>query len=611
MKIAITIFLTLIFHFSNSEQNFALKFFSKNSRESMTQNNKEIFPSVNLLTNIIQHSYENLLFVDHIPTQYMDYVTFNIDLNTKFTSQDSLYISGYNLLNTPIFINGEEPVSERKGKFNKLVKLDKFGKNTIYVSFISPDLKMITQRLPIYRLNTPSDIGNLKFAKNYYKRLINSDLFYNSFDLNLNSAVTRADIAYFIYKLKSPVNLSVTNLLFNDVPLNHWANDAITYVTEKRIMGEFPDGTFRPEQQMIKLELLLTLVRGLSLEVNYNNMASEFIDIDSKHWANKFINAALDYGLINLNKASFNIEQKIELKDFIEMTKDIQVVNERIQIYFNEHLNTEHVNNDEFVFFLSPTYEYLNSISNVDPFFIINYPENFETVYLTSVTVNGKIYPEKSFLINDNLITTNIRGEFEFVQNLHYGHNSFLIQAMGTTINYQLTSLKKYFDLDDHWVSDVASKMRFLNNVDDDDLFYPDRLLTLTDLVNFSEWLTVSTRNTFNEQIDFLTSNHVITMNNELDLEQSLSRINALVSILKLINLDSGYVMPTYNNQNPFWDISTDYWALPYLNLGVSLNIIAPSTKFFPDRTVTKAEFYTMLSRTPTVSKKIKQHFYD
>ena len=48
------------------------------------------------------------------------------------------------------------------------------------------------------------------------------------------------------------------DLFFDDVPLDHWANDAIRYVTEKRIMGEFPDGTFRPEQQMIKLELLLT-----------------------------------------------------------------------------------------------------------------------------------------------------------------------------------------------------------------------------------------------------------------------------------------------------------------------------------------------------------------
>ena len=57
---------------------------------------------------------------------------------------------------------------------------------------------------------------------------------------------------------------AVTNP-FIDVPMNHWAHDAISQLAARGVLGGFPDGTFRGNQPMTRFEMSSALARALAV----------------------------------------------------------------------------------------------------------------------------------------------------------------------------------------------------------------------------------------------------------------------------------------------------------------------------------------------------------
>ena len=51
---------------------------------------------------------------------------------------------------------------------------------------------------------------------------------------------------------------------FADVPNNHWAREAITNASSQGFMSGYPEGTFRPEQQIPRVQALVALANGLN-----------------------------------------------------------------------------------------------------------------------------------------------------------------------------------------------------------------------------------------------------------------------------------------------------------------------------------------------------------
>ncbi|MDA8233786.1 MAG: S-layer homology domain-containing protein [Clostridia bacterium] len=77
----------------------------------------------------------------------------------------------------------------------------------------------------------------------------------------------------------------------------HWAQRDITFLASKKIVTGFEDDTFRPSGRVTRVQLAVMLVRakGLPLEETVN----DFKDVTANFWASKEIAAAKKAGIIS------------------------------------------------------------------------------------------------------------------------------------------------------------------------------------------------------------------------------------------------------------------------------------------------------------------------
>jgi uncharacterized surface protein with fasciclin (FAS1) repeats len=94
-----------------------------------------------------------------------------------------------------------------------------------------------------------------------------------------NQAVTRAEFAAMIQKAfnQTPVRQLSTSG-FRDVPANYWAASAIQEAYETGFMAGYPDNSFRPNEQIPKVQAIAALSSGLNLSASSSGSASEILN---------------------------------------------------------------------------------------------------------------------------------------------------------------------------------------------------------------------------------------------------------------------------------------------------------------------------------------------
>ena len=113
------------------------------------------------------------------------------------------------------------------------------------------------------------DIEN-HWAKDCIRQLFNRKVVggYPDNTFKPNNPVTRAEFAVLLNKAfpnAAPIKNPVT---FKDVPANHWANLAIQFVTRAGFFSGYPDGTFKLNQPIPRVQSLVALVSGLQYDIN-------------------------------------------------------------------------------------------------------------------------------------------------------------------------------------------------------------------------------------------------------------------------------------------------------------------------------------------------------
>ena len=86
-------------------------------------------------------------------------------------------------------------------------------------------------------------------------------------DLMLGKTVTRAEMAAVICRLsgleQAAKEVVVTTLLFSDVSKEHWAAGYIQLAKQNGIINGYPDGSFRPENEVSYAETIKMLIAVL------------------------------------------------------------------------------------------------------------------------------------------------------------------------------------------------------------------------------------------------------------------------------------------------------------------------------------------------------------
>ncbi|WP_337883992.1 S-layer homology domain-containing protein [Fischerella thermalis] len=90
---------------------------------------------------------------------------------------------------------------------------------------------------------------------------------------------------------------------FDDVPANHWAKEFIAELAALEIIEGFPDGTFRPDQQLTRAQFAAMLNQAFN-KVKVRS-ATAFKDVSTAFWAYTAIQEAYRMGFLDVAGSEF------------------------------------------------------------------------------------------------------------------------------------------------------------------------------------------------------------------------------------------------------------------------------------------------------------------
>ncbi|MBD2495512.1 DUF1565 domain-containing protein [Nostoc sp. FACHB-280] len=123
------------------------------------------------------------------------------------------------------------------------------------------------------------DVPSNFWAKSYIEALAAQNIIAGFPDgtFKPNDPVTRAQFATIITKALNPT-AKRSAITFQDVPSNFWAFAAIRSAYQSQFVSGYPDGTFKPQQQIPRVQALVALANGLGLTANNQNVLNFYND---------------------------------------------------------------------------------------------------------------------------------------------------------------------------------------------------------------------------------------------------------------------------------------------------------------------------------------------
>ncbi|OGM11050.1 hypothetical protein A2Z22_03605, partial [Candidatus Woesebacteria bacterium RBG_16_34_12] len=116
---------------------------------------------------------------------------------------------------------------------------------------------------------------------------------------------TAAEYAPNITSINVTEGINIKNILleecrndfFTDINCGYWGYAYIKYLYDHGVTTGYPDGTFRPENQITRAETATFVVRAMNL--TYTGEIPNFPDVQTSHWAYLYIMAAKEAGIIS------------------------------------------------------------------------------------------------------------------------------------------------------------------------------------------------------------------------------------------------------------------------------------------------------------------------
>ncbi len=147
----------------------------------------------------------------------------------------------------------------------------------------------------------PVDISN-HWAQDYILNLVTKDVInvYPDGTFKPEENITRGDFATALAKLMNLV--PVSDLKFND--LSNYPNQKyINALVENGIINGYPDGTFRPQQPLKKVESVVIILKALGMKQEEEIISLDnylpFNDVNNQHWASDYVKIAQKLNLID------------------------------------------------------------------------------------------------------------------------------------------------------------------------------------------------------------------------------------------------------------------------------------------------------------------------
>lgn len=109
--------------------------------------------------------------------------------------------------------------------------------------------------------------------------------------------MTRAEVtAIFARLLTDEDNIKKDECIFKDVDSEAWYSDYIAFMTKNNLINGYPDGTFRPEEPITRAEFAALVSRFEIMDIESD---IDFTDIDKSDWSYQYIKSVTNKGWVN------------------------------------------------------------------------------------------------------------------------------------------------------------------------------------------------------------------------------------------------------------------------------------------------------------------------
>ncbi|MFA4858887.1 MAG: PorV/PorQ family protein [Candidatus Margulisiibacteriota bacterium] len=238
------------------------------------------------------------------------------------TNEDSVKVIGIvtnltneNMKGVSVTVNGVNAPMDENGKFELSYQLDKLGKKLLLVKVTNTakgvDIASTERR--ILRLASFVDVGKGYWAKSPIENTSTVGLIqgYPDGTFRPDNALTRAELATLLVRAMGIQSYSTNSKPFKDVKTDHWAAEYIRAAKRAGYMAGYPDGNFRPNQKITKVEGITVMARLDQMNI-VGYPSSPYADIPSKHWASRYVQAAKDSGMLSYIK-TYELKPKSNL----------------------------------------------------------------------------------------------------------------------------------------------------------------------------------------------------------------------------------------------------------------------------------------------------------
>ncbi|MFH1710109.1 MAG: S-layer homology domain-containing protein [bacterium] len=194
--------------------------------------------------------------------------------------------------------------------------------------------RIIPVVVPSVSLETFSDVPNGFWAKSPVEFMTTLGVMDGYFDgkFRPDAPVSRAELAAMIVKLKELDVNEATSDPYPDVSKDYWAAKYVKAVSYLHLMRNYPDGTFKPEKKITRVEGIVALSRFTEAKEPATLSKDPFIDVSQKHWAAKNIAAAQNYGLLDyLIGKKFDPNKELTRAEVAELLSKTGIGKDRIR----------------------------------------------------------------------------------------------------------------------------------------------------------------------------------------------------------------------------------------------------------------------------------------
>jgi len=147
-----------------------------------------------------------------------------------------------------------------------------------------------------------------------------------------SDTVSRAELSSMLVKLKEMDVKDIKSDPYPDVSKDYWAAKYIRAVSFSNLMTNYPDGTFKPDKKLTRLEGTVILSRFTEATAPENLTKDPFIDVPVKHWAAKDVSAAQNFGLIDyLTGKKFEPDKELTRAEVAELLSKTNCGKEKIR----------------------------------------------------------------------------------------------------------------------------------------------------------------------------------------------------------------------------------------------------------------------------------------